>query len=186
MKTGLTDRLVFLAEIFDVFDCSSEEIVKKISDLEKDNYEVQTIHYEENIIALVSSKVNDKDRVIKKISVCMDVFAEMIAADPTSNKMYVQWMLNMFSRFMKDVKSQQYGIRLVGEDLPQAERYLKLFEDNKRKKKFKDLCFGSYSLKGITDPTDINQYKSLSQLFDAVDPFIEKDPSAIERTIEVC
>lgn len=183
MKTGLTDRLVFLAEIFDVFDCSSEEIVKKISDLEKDNYEVQTIHYEENIIALVSSKVNDKDRVIKKISVCMDVFAEMIAADPTSNKMYVQWMLNMFSRFMKDVKSQQYGIRLVGEDLPQAERYLKLFEDNKRKKKFKDLCFGSYSLKGITDPTDINQYKSLSQLFDAVDPFIEKDPSAIERTI---
>jgi len=76
MKTGLTDRLVFLAEIFDVFDCSSEEIVKKISDLEKDNYEVQTIHYEENIIALVSSKVNDKDRVIKKISVCMDVFKE--------------------------------------------------------------------------------------------------------------
>jgi hypothetical protein len=41
----------------------------------------------------------------------------------------------------------------------------------------------SYSLKGITDPTDINQYKSLSQVFDAVDPFIEKDPSSIERTI---
>jgi hypothetical protein len=183
MKKGLTDRLVFLAETFDVFDCSSDEVEKKISSLEKDNYEVQRIYYEENIIALVSSKVNDKDRIIKKISVCMDVFSEMISADPTNNKMYVQWMLNMFSRFMKDVKSQPYGIRLVGEDLPQAEMYLKIFEDNKRKKKFKDLCLGSYSLKGITDPTDINQYKSLSQLFDAVDPFIEKDPSVIERTI---
>lgn len=183
MEKGLTDRLVFLAETFDVFDCSSDELQKKISGFEKENYEVQTIYYEQNVIALVSSKVNNKDRIIKKVSVCMDVFSEMIAADPTKNKMYVQWMLNMFSRFMKDVKSQVYGIRLVGEDLPQAEMYLKLFEDNKRKKKFKDLCLGSYSLKGITDPTDINQYKSLSQLFDSVDPFIERDASVIERTI---
>jgi hypothetical protein len=37
---------------------------------------------------------------------------------------------------------------------------------------------------GITDFTDINQYKSLAQLFDAVDPFIEKDASAIERTMQ--
>ena len=183
MKKGLTDRLVFLAETFDVFDCSSNEIEKKISGLVQDKYEVQTIHYEENVIALVSSRVNEKERVIKKVSVCMDVFSEMISADPTNNKIYVQWMLNMFSRFMKDVKSQAYGIRLVGEDLPQAETYLGIFEDNKRKKKFKDLCVGSYSLKGVNDPTDINQYKSLSQLFDAVDPFIEKDPSVIERTI---
>ena len=183
MEKGLTDRLVFLAETFDVFDCSSDEVDKKIADLIKEKYDVQTIHYEEKIIALVSSKVNDKDRIIKKVSVCMEVFSDMISADPTNNKIYVQWMLNMFSRFMKDVKSQSYGIRLVGEDLPQAEMYLTIFEDNKRKKKFKDLCLGSYSLKGVLDPTDINQYKSLSQLFDAVDPFIEKDPSVIERTI---
>jgi hypothetical protein len=183
MKKGLTDRLVFLAETFDVFDCSSNEIEKKISGLVQDKYEVQTIYYEENVIALVSSRVNEKERIIKKVSICMDVFAEMISADPTNNKIYVQWMLNMFSRFMKDVKSQAYGIRLVGEDLPQAETYLQIFEDNKRKKKFKELCVGSYSLKGVNDPTDINQYKSLSQLFDAVDPFIEKDPSVIERTI---
>jgi len=183
MKKGLTDRLVFLAETFDVFDCSSDEIEKKISGLVQDKYEVQTIYYEENVIALVSSRVNEKERIIKKVSICMDVFAEMISADPTNNKIYVQWMLNMFSRFMKDVKSQAYGIRLVGEDLPQAETYLQIFEDNKRKKKFKELCVGSYSLKGVNDPTDINQYKSLSQLFDAVDPFIEKDPSVIERTI---
>jgi hypothetical protein len=135
MKKGFTDRLVFLAETFDVFDCSSLEVEKKISKLSSENYDVQTIHYGETLIALVSSKVNEKDRIIKKVSVCMDVFSEMISADPTNNKMYVQWMLNMFSRLMKDVKTQQHGIRLVGEDLPQAEMYLKLFEENKRKKK---------------------------------------------------
>lgn len=183
MEKGLTDRLVFLAETFDVFDCSTEEVEAKIEFLEKNDYEVQRIYYEESVIALVSSKVNEKDRIIKKVSVCLDIFSEMIAADPTKNKMYVQWMLNMFSRLMKDVKLQPYGVRLVGEDLPQAEMYLKIFEENKRKKKFKDLCLGSYSLKGVSDPTDINQYKSLSQLFDAVDPFIDKDPSVIERTI---
>jgi len=183
MKKGLTDRLVFLAQTFDVFDCSTSEVDKKMEQLTQEGYEVQTIHYEENIIALVSTRVNEKERLVKKVSVCMEVFSEMISADPTNNKMYVQWMLNMFSRLMKDVKSHSYGIRLVGEDLPQAEKYLKIFEDNKRKKKFKDLCLGSYSLKGVSDPTDINQYKSLSQLFDAVDPFIEKDPSVIERTI---
>jgi hypothetical protein len=183
MKKGFTDRLEFLAESFDVFDCSSDEVERKISSLVKEGYDVQTVYYEQNIIALVSTKSNTKDRIIKKVSICIDVFSEMISADPTNNKIYVQWMLNMFSRFMKDVNKQQYGIRLVGEDLPQAEMYLKLFEDNKRKKRFKELCVGSYSLKGVLDPTDINQYKSLSQLFDAVDPFIEKDPSVIERTI---
>lgn len=183
MEKGLTDRLVFLAQTFDVFDCSENELNEKITSLENEGYEVKTIEYESSVIALVSFKFNNKNRQITKISICLDVFSEMIAADPTNNKIYVQWMLNMFTRFMKDSKTQIYGIRLVGEDLPQAEMYLKLFEENKRKKKFKELCQGSYTLKGVDDPTDINQYKSLSQLFDAVDPFIERDSSVIERTI---
>jgi hypothetical protein len=39
-------------------------------------------------------------------------------------------------------------------------------------------------LQGITDPSNINQYKSLSQLFDAIDPFITKEPSAVARTLD--
>jgi hypothetical protein len=62
--------------------------------------------------------------------------------------------------------------------------YLTLFDINKRKKKFKELCSASYSLKSILDPTNIDQYKNLSQLFDAVDPFIEREPSAVERTLK--
>jgi hypothetical protein len=185
MKNNITERLVYLAKMFDVFEGSDNdsELVTKLEDLEKQGYTVQTIHYNENIIALLSTRVNEKERLLKKVSISSDIFSEMIVADPTTNKIYVQWMLTLFSRLIKDLKTQSYGIRLVGEDLPQANMYLTLFEEHKRKKKFKDLCLNSYSLKGVTDPTNINQYKTLSQVFDAVDPFIEKDPSSIERTI---
>ena len=72
----MTDRLVFLAETFDVFDCSSNEVEKKILMLNDENYDVQTIHYGENLIALVSSKVNEKERIVKKVSVCFEVFSD--------------------------------------------------------------------------------------------------------------
>ena len=75
------------------------------------------------------------------------------------------------------------AIRFATEDLPLAKDYLLIFEANKRKQKFKNLCSGSYILRHITDPTDINQYKSLGQLFDAIDPFIVRDSSEIERLL---
>ena len=130
-------------------------------------------------------KNNDKNRILKKVSVCSQVFSEMIVADPTEHKMYLQWMLNVFTRLLKNGGENDIlsAIRFVSEDLPQANVYLLLFEDNKRKRKFKELCQNSYSLKHVEDPTNINQYKSLSQLFDAVDPFIEREPSAVERTM---
>jgi Leucine-rich repeat (LRR) protein len=187
-KKDVTDRLSFLAEQFDVFTCGDDkEINDKKNSLIGDGYTPSPINglNGDSIIAIYSYKVNEKDRILKKISICSDVFTAMIIADPTENKMYLQWMLNLFSRLIKDgkINNLEAAIRLVNEDLPQANNYLTLFEENKRKRKFKELCKGSYILKGITDPTDINQYKSLSQLFDAVDPFIEKDASAIERTL---
>ena len=186
-EKNVTDRLSFLAESFDVFDCGDKnEVKEKLDTLIADGYSSTAINTPSgNIIAISSYKVNDKERLLKKVSVCSDVFTGMIIADPTDNKMYLQWMLNLFTRLIKDGKitSLESAIRFVNEDLPQANNYLTIFEDNKRKRKFKELCQGSYILKGINDPTDINQYKSLSQLFDAVDPFIEKDASAIERTL---
>lgn len=185
-ETTVTDRLTFLAEQFDVFECSSEESIKdKRVKLADQGFTSSLIMTNSNkVIAILSSKPNEKERILKKVSVCSDVFAAMIAADPTANKIYLQWMLNLFSRLLKDGKQGiEVAIRLVDEDLPQANAYLQLFEDNKRKKKFVELCKISYSLKSVSDPTNINQYKSLAQLFDAVDPFIEKEPSAVERTL---
>ena len=186
-EKNVTDRLSFLAESFDVFDCGDEsQITEKLELLAQDGYTSAPITTQSgDIIAISSYKTNDKERILKKVSICSEVFTGMIVADPSENKMYLQWMLNLFTRLIKDGGSLnlESAIRFVNEDLPQANNYLTIFEDNKRKRKFKELCQGSYILKGITDPTDINQYKSLSQLFDAVDPFIEKDASAIERTL---
>lgn len=186
-EKNVNDRLTFLAENFDVFECTDEnQISEKIQSLSEDGYTTTpVVTVFGDMIAISSYKTNEKERILKKVSICSKVFSEMIVADPTENKMYLQWMLNLFTRLIKDGKSLslESAIRFVDEDLPQANNYLTIFEDNKRKRKFKELCHGSYILKGITDPTDINQYKSLSQLFDAVDPFIEKDASAIERTL---
>ena len=188
-EKNITDRLSFLAELFDIFECNeaenNQQLESKLAELNHDGYiSKQMLNSDNEVIAIISEKQNDKDRTLKKISICSDVFTAMIVADPTDNKIYLQWMLNLFSRLVKEPNSVESAIRLVQEDLPQANKYLTLFEENKRKKKFKELCKGSYSLVGITDPTDINQYKSLSQLFDSVDPFIEKDASAIERTMQ--
>jgi hypothetical protein len=186
-EKNVNDRLTFLVENFDVFECTDEnQISEKIQSLSEDGYTTTpVVTVFGDMIAISSYKTNEKERILKKVSICSKVFSEMIIADPTENKMYLQWMLNLFTRLIKDGKSLslESAIRFVDEDLPQANNYLTIFEDNKRKRKFKELCHGSYILKGITDPTDINQYKSLSQLFDAVDPFIEKDASAIERTL---
>lgn len=187
-ETSVTDRLTFLAETFDVFDCSNKtDLDKKIEFIISEGATPSVIKTSTNtVLAIVTLKTNEKDRVLKTVSICSDVFTAMIIADPTENKMYLQWMLNVFTRLLKvgNQLSLESAIRFVDEDLPQAKAYLILFEDNKRKKKFMDLCKGSYSLKHVLDPTNINQYVSLAQLFDAVDPFIEKEPSAVERTLQ--
>ena len=190
-KVNVKDRLTFLAEQFDVFECGeAEEVKAKMEILEKEGNMCKLItSHDGSILAIssvLSSVANEKEKVSRSVSVCSDVFAGMIGADPTDNRMYLQWMLNIFTRLIKDgsESSLASAIRFVDEDLPQANQYLQLFEGNKRKKKFMDLCKGSYSLMDVKDPTNINQYKSLSQLFDAVDPFIEKEPSAVERTLQ--
>lgn len=187
------DRIAFLAEKFDIYEDDVEATVAKAKSLEEAGYTVTTITRGGNLknptLAFVSTKTEkkkgDKDRLIKKISIGLSVFTEMIKADPTSNKSCVQWMLNVFTRLVTDNRSESIAAakRFVIEDLPQAREYIALFEGNKRKNKFRELCKSSYSLMKVADPTDINQYKDLSQLFDAVDPFIEKEPSDMERLL---
>jgi Leucine-rich repeat (LRR) protein len=187
MKKNTTDRITYLAEIFDVFEQTEESpLGAKIASLMTQGFETKVITTAtDEILAIYSTKLNEKERELKKVSLSSDVFTNMIIADPTDNKIYLQWIGNLFIQLIKEnkVTSIASAIRLVEEDLPQTNKYLDLFEANKRKRKFRDLCATSYSLKGVSDPMNINQYKSLPQLFDAVDPFIEKDASAIERTI---
>lgn len=188
MKNIAQDRLVYLAEKFDVFeDDSDSTIMVKLQSLKEEGFETNLIEggRDSRILAIVSSKNLDGDRVNKKVSISETVFTNMLAADPTENKIYLQWMLIVFSRFIKGETDESItqAIRFAVEDLPQASAYLILYEGNKRKKKFVELCKNSFGLKHINDPSDINQFKNLSQLFDAVDPFVEREPSAVERTM---
>jgi Leucine-rich repeat (LRR) protein len=189
MKSIAQDRLIYLAERFDVFEDDSDSVVMvKLQSLKDEGFETHLIEggRKSKILAIVSSKKIDDVKTLKKVSVSQDVFTNMLGADPTDNKIYLQWMLNVFTRFIKEEKEESIAqaIRFAVEDLPQASTYLMLYEGNKRKIKFIDLCKNSFGLKHITDPSDINQFRNLSQLFDAVDPFVEREPSAVERTME--
>lgn len=185
IENKIKDRLEFLAKSFDVFDTEENALHKKIEGLRKDEFDVSVIDKNGRILAIVSSK-KINDRLQKNVSVSLSVFSDMIAADPTPNKSCVQWMLTVFTRNIKtgNIFGLEIAKQFVIEDLPQANAYIALFESNKRKAKFKDFCKSSYVLKNVKDPTDINQYKSLSQLFDAVDPFIEKNPSELENLLK--
>lgn len=190
-------RLIFLAEKYNVF--LSDEVDTIIEDLSNKGHEVTKIDASkavsvgvtgDDVYAILDSEVSKKSKyegrevytLKKTVRVHEEIFASMIAADPTSNKMYLQWMLTIFTKLIKDNRIDD-AIRFGAEDLPQANEYLKLFEGNKRKRLFSELCESNYALKDITDPTNINQYKSLAQLFDAVDPFIERDLSGFERNM---
>ena len=185
VDTKITDRIEFLAKKFDVFEVSEENIEKKVQATENTNISLsKLLDNSGNILALVHLKA-DGESVVKypkSVSVSFDIFTKMIEADPTPNKSCVQWMLNTFVRFIKEGKSN-LAIQFAIEDLPLANEYINIFEANKRKNKFKEFCKNSYILKGVIDPMDINQYKSLSQLFDAVDPFIVKNPSEMEKLL---
>jgi hypothetical protein len=201
MMVNIDKRLEYLADEYNVF--MGEEFSDIITNLENEGYEVTKIQsehfnpithekeevtiavrYSKLIKTVVNTQTNQEEKRMKVwVKVHEDVFASMIAADPTSNKVYLQWMLTLLIRLIKDGRIED-ATRFASEDLPQANQYLELFEANKRKKMFKELSLSNYALQGINDPTNINQYKSLSQLFDSVDPFIEREASDLERAMK--
>ena len=184
-ENRVKDRITFLAEKFDVFDNEDKNLVKtKIEKLEEEGFKVLTIKSNDNLLAILSLLKNE-DKVQRNVSVSLSVFSDIIKSDPTLNKSCVQWMLNVFTRLIKSGGSGiESAIRFAAEDLPQASEYISLFEANKRKDKFRKFCKSSFILRDVIDPTDINQYKSLSQLFDAVDPFILRKPSEVEMLMQ--
>jgi hypothetical protein len=118
--------------------------------------------------------------VYKNIRITENVFIKVVQADPTDHKEYVQWMLTTFVNY---IKKNKFGdaIRFITEDLWRAEDYLRIFYVNRHKPKFKKMCSNNLAFKNVKDPSNINQYRGLSQLFDAVDPYIKKDLSKLER-----
>lgn len=179
-------RVSFLAEQYNVI--TSDEF-NTLVDMNDSSNEVISNLNENGIdiyLAIISSIIKKEstyegNSVIsykRTIKIHEDIFVNMVQADPTANKIYLQWMLNIFVKLMKE--NVKAAIRFACEDLILANEYLLLFENNKRKQLFKTLCKGNSDLLKISDPTNINQYRNLSQVYDVVDPFIERDPSTLE------
>lgn len=179
-------RVSFLAEQYNVLSLEEfDQLVMGITD--KDVLVSAQNDGEDIYLAIISSIVRKESTYEgtsvtsykKVVKIHENVFISMVQADPTPNKIYLQWMLTVFTKLIKDGEIRA-AIRFANEDLMLANEYLKLFEGNKRKQLFKSLCRANSELLNITDPTNINQYKNLGQVFDVIDPFIERDPSTLE------
>lgn len=198
-KSKSLERISFLAEKFNIF--TEDDYTSMTSGVMNNKYIAITQPSltvadgrdlkGEDVIALYTIQLDENGTpiyrgnryVVNWIGVSERVFSEMVEADPTKNKIHVQWMLTVFNRYVRD-GDNEHAIRFATEDLGQANQYLTLFEDNKHKKVFKKLCKSNFAVNRISDPSNINQYKNLSQLFDAVDPYIEKDMSNLEMEMK--
>ena len=187
-------RIEFLAKKFDVFDDEEfEEIFSSDGNSIADNKGILTNQYlairdDGEIYAIHTwnerKYKNTGEFVVGKVRVYEDIFIKMVQADPTDHKEYVQWMLTTFVRFIKEGNNSE-AIRFASEDLDVSSEYLEIFHSEKHKPKFKSLCGGNSAFKDINDPSNINQYRDLSHLFDAVDPYVDKNASKLEKDIRI-
>lgn len=92
-------------------------------------------------------------------------------ADPTNGK-YVMWILSTYLKPIIDTISDIHDIGTIKfrykEDLPKVEEYLELFDKYKHK----------------LNKKDINQYKSLDELFQAVSPFRYNEAGNFEEYMD--
>jgi hypothetical protein len=123
--------------------------------------------------------VDDKGKL--KVRISEKVFDDATNADPTAKKIYLQWILSTFVKMIKENDLEE-AIRFIDEDLPQASEYLEVFDKIKNTKLFKQ---STSEVEGLPeDPTNINQYHDLAQLYKAVDPFIEREVGQLENDIK--
>jgi hypothetical protein len=180
-------RIEFLAKRFQVCNADDIEIVydrqdKDIEVLCEVDKDSQSVFYAMHTWNQRKLK-NENEYVVASVMVYEDVFINIVQADPTEHKEYVQWMLETFVRLVR--LDTDKAIRCVKEDLWLASEYLELFHNERHKPKFKALCRRNKAFKDIKDPSNINQYRDLSQLFDAIDPYIIRNPSKLEKDIRI-
>ena len=133
-KYDITKRLKFLAQKLNVFD-QEDEYDDEISSFIDAGYDYTSDIKDpltETVIAIYSDKENSNGKFKRKVSISLWVFSSMISADPTENKMFLQWMLTVYYNLIKSDEIES-AIRFACEDLPRAKEYLELFEANKRK-----------------------------------------------------
>jgi len=127
---------------------------------------VKPIENHEGIdIAYIVTKRNGKE----SIKLTEAIFQDIVDADPSTNKQYVQWMIQVFLNHIKDEDIDQ-AVRFLAEDLPEANEFLGVFDKVKNKKVFKRSAPNRPN--APQNVTDINQYNDLAHLYSVVSPFV--------------
>lgn len=94
-------------------------------------------------------------------------FQIFVDADPSQNKQYIQWILDVFKKHA--LHDAEEASRFVVEDMDQATEALDLFHCIKERKKFR---LNAPSRPGAPqNPKDIRQYESVGQLYGVVSGF---------------
>ena len=107
-----------------------------------------------------------------KVVLTDEIFTDIVDADPTRKKEFVQWMITVFMRHLKEGDVDQ-AIRFLTEDLPEANEYLDVFQKVRKKKVFKT---GAPNRPNAPENvSDITQYNDLAHLYSIVSPFIGAD-----------
>lgn len=157
-------------------DASSD--VEGVETPKEKNYILTPIKNPEGeLIALILT--DEKDR--SKVRISETTFDNIVNADPTSNKIYVQWLLKILIEFIKH-KDFEEAIRFIDEDLPQLNYSLEVFDEIKNLNKFKAYAANTSELP--SNPSNILSYTSIQQLYLAIEPYVEKaDASELEKAI---
>ena len=107
-----------------------------------------------------------------KVLLTDQIFGDIVEADPTQKKEFVQWMITVFLRHLKEGDVDQ-AVRFLTEDLPEANEYLEVFNNVRKKKVFKT---GAPNRPNAPENvSDITQYNDLGHLYSIVSPFIGSD-----------
>ena len=104
---------------------------------------------------------NRLDYIQNKFELEEPVLLEIVKSDPTQNKKYTEWLVRLYSKDLIKI-----------EDLYKATQYLKLFNRCVEKRLIAE------------DKRDINKYKTLQDLFNIVEKYIESEEILKDGEIE--
>ena len=168
-------RVDYLKNAFGVFEPKDEmEDVNKRRD-------VGAFIKNGTLLALV--KQNKKGK--KSVTVSQKVFTQFEDADPTENKMYLQWLLNMFAKFLLD-GDEEGAWRMIDEDLGMIRSDLQMFykitASNVKLEDEDRIIKALWKTKGL--PKSINDYATISDMHGAIQQISNIDSSDMRSKIE--
>jgi hypothetical protein len=89
--------------------------------------------------------------------------------------------LKTFTDLIKSGDMEE-AVRFIDEDLPQVRDALKYFNEFKDRRIFKEK---TSEISGLpSDPTNINNYDGIGQLYKAIEPFIKETPGEIGESVK--